>query len=147
VSGAGSGGCGGCPGGGGEGGQGGGGSIALAIYRSQVTIEASELLATFGGYGGDGGRGAQGLWGGVNGSGINGGCAGGSGGNGGNGGAGGAGAGGISVGFVWSGTMPLIDDATLTNIFHAGAAQGGTRWGSSPDRAPDGVAQDVYQTM
>jgi hypothetical protein len=42
--------------------------------------------------------------------------------------------------------MPIVDDATLRNILPTAPGQGGTHGGSSSVRAPDGVAQDVYET-
>jgi hypothetical protein len=106
--GGGGGGCGGCGGAGGPGGQGGGASIALAVVQSEVTVEASELVATDAGDAGDGGSAQEGMDGGVGGIGPLLACEGGTGGRGGKGGAGGGGAGGISVGVLWSGSEPIL---------------------------------------
>ena len=105
VSYGGSGAAGGCGGKGGSGGTAGGSSIALAIFNSKVSIEASLLSAANAGQGGDGGKGQIGQAGG---KGNSAGYYGGDGGAGGSGGGGGGGAGGISVGILWGGTTPPI---------------------------------------
>lgn len=110
--GGGGGGCGGCGGGGGAGGNGGGSSIALAVYSSTVTVNASELHATDAGNGGSGGTGQMGQLGGYKGNGVGNGCSGGKGGNGAGGGTGAGGVGGISVGVLYKGNQPTLDTGT-----------------------------------
>ena len=74
------------------------------------------------------------------------GCQGGPGGIGGNGGASGGGAGGLSVGILYSGTAPTLDDATtdaITTAEEGGAGGEGVRGNDENDttRGLDGVAQ------
>jgi hypothetical protein len=134
---------------GGPGGQGGGASVALLVFESAVTIEASELVASDAGNGGDGAPGETGqqdAGGGGDGFGVgvSAGCDGGGGGFGGNGASGGAGAGGISAGIVWSGeTEPSVDDETTIEAGDAGAGgEGGT---PGENDGVDGTAEDVVE--
>jgi hypothetical protein len=148
AGGGGSGGCGGCGGRGGPGGQGGGASIALLVFESTVTIEASELVANDGADGGDGAAGEMGqqqFGGGGDGFGVgDGGCDGGNGGIGGNGASGGGGAGGISAGVVWAGDAePVIDEETSIEVGDPG---GGGEGGTPGDNdGIDGEAEDVIE--
>ncbi len=138
--------CGGCGGGGGGPGGGGGGSIGLAVSASDVTLIASRLAATTAGKGGAGVAGQAGQPGGYGGDGASPGCNGGNGGTGGAGGAGGGGAGGVSVGVLYAGTKPSLDDATLQAI--SVAALGGSKGvGGAPglDDGTPGVAQPVVE--
>lgn len=132
--GGGSGGCGGCGGKGGGGGRGGGASIGLAALDSVITIEHSEIRSARAGDGGSGAPGQVGQGpGGAGGIGFgsNGdrGCNGGFGGPGGDGGPGGGGAGGISVGILFSGQAPVVDDenAITPGVPGASGLGGGTR--------------------
>jgi hypothetical protein len=149
AGGGGSGGCGGCGGMGGPGGQGGGASIALVVFESAVTIEASELVANDGANGGDGAEGEAGqdeAGGGGTGGGIGAtqGCSGGAGGFGGNGAPGGGGAGGVSAGIVWKGEgEPTLDEETAIQVGDPGnAGEGGT---PGENDGIDGAAEDVIE--
>jgi hypothetical protein len=145
--GGGGGGCGTCGGAGGPGGQGGGASIALLVFESSVTIEASELVA---GDAGDGGAGAEGQDGdgdnpgSFGNGGTPGGCPGGTGGLGGNGASGGGGAGGISAGIVWKGeTEPSVDDNTAIQVGDAG--EGGEGGAPGDNDGIDGEAVTIIE--
>jgi hypothetical protein len=109
-----SGACGGCGGGGGYGGKGGGSSIAIASYQSTISLDTCTLFGGAGGAGSNGGGGAGG-------NGSNG-CNGGDGGQGSGGAGGGGGAGGLSVGIVWFGTKPEVDESTTSNTHIAETA-------------------------
>ncbi len=127
LYGGGGGGCGGCGGEGASGGQGGGASIALAVFESGVTLDAScKLTAVEAGAGGNAKGGGKKQDGGDGGAGAGDwGCDGSAGGDGGKGGDSGAGAGGISVGIAYVGTEPVgAGDADITVA--ATAASAGT---------------------
>jgi hypothetical protein len=109
TGGGGGGGCGGCGGKGGAAGQGGGASIGLLISDSVVTLYESTVRTSLAGDGGAGSPGQPGQAAGTGGSGI--GCPGGRGGAGGDGAPGGGGAGGISVGVVYEGNPPNLDES------------------------------------
>jgi hypothetical protein len=135
-TGGGGGGCGGCGGSPGKGGGGGGGSIALLAHDSAVTLKASSLDTKSGGPGGVAGAGGVGSVGGEPGAGA---CLAGKGGKGADGASGSGGAGGVSIGVLFSGTAPVIDDATTIVVGGFGAKGKG---GKSPDNdGPDGVAE------
>ncbi|MBX3210117.1 MAG: hypothetical protein KF764_34115 [Labilithrix sp.] len=130
------GGCGGCGGFAGKGSGGGGASIALLVHESTVAVKASTLETKAGGAGGIAGAGGAGLSGGIAGLGQ---CLGGRGGDGANGGAGAGGAGGVSIGVLYKGTAPVLDDATTVAF---GAVGAGGKGGKSPDNdGPGGVAE------
>ena len=143
TSGGSGGGCGGCGGFAGKGSDGGGASVALLINESTVTLAASALETRGAGAGGVAGAGGLGAEGGTTAAGA---CVGGKGGNGANGGAGAGGAGGVSIGVLYKGAAPVIDDATTIVI---GALGAGGKGGKSPlNDGPDGVAEktkDVSQ--
>jgi hypothetical protein len=145
TGGGGGGGCGGCGGAGGKEGKGGGGSIALAVFESEVELQGSELIAADAG---DGGRGIAGqdgqIEGGAGGIQSPTACQGGAGGFGGKGAASGGGAGGISVGVLWTGeTAPVVDSATMTSLGMPGAKGMGGDPGTND--GIDGVAEDVLK--
>jgi hypothetical protein len=148
--GGGSGGCGGCGGRGGAGGKGGGASIGLAALRSVVTVEHSEIRA---GRAGDGGAGAPGQIGqgpgGAGGLGFgNGsdrGCNGGPGGSGGDGGPGGGGAGGISVGILYRGDAPTVDEENSITPGTAGVK--GIGGGIRGEAGVEGVAREILEIV
>ena len=143
TGGAGSGGAGGCGGIATPAGGGGGGSIALLSVSSIVVLDASSLRAGRAGTGGNGCAGQVGQQGGMGGAGYAGACSGGSGGNGGNAGPSGGGAGGISVGIVYTVTLPqLINGTSVTPGNAAFGGTGGTGGGGS---GISGVAQAVLQ--
>ncbi|MCL2779321.1 MAG: hypothetical protein FWD73_15105 [Polyangiaceae bacterium] len=165
-----SGACGGCGGAGGNGGQGGGGSIAIASFNSSITLDTCTLTV---GNGGDGGSGVVGEAGAGGGDGLANdgnnsiGCIGGNGGAGSSGGGGGGGAAGISVGIVFSGPEPQIEDATPDNptVITIGSAGNPGNGASSPKasgcatdppdlsdvcnpkRAPGGIVQDAIEKL
>jgi hypothetical protein len=128
----GSGGGGGCGGQGGKGGGYGGGSIAIiALEGTELTVEASRIVAGRGGKGGVGGTGQEGGYGNTAGQGgrllfgidMGAGCSGGTGGNGGRGGDAGGGLGGASIGIAYTSTyLRLAPDAGFDI---AGAGDGG----------------------
>ncbi len=134
AGGAGSGGgCGGCGGFGGKGGTGGGASVALFAMSSPILF-TGDLISGKGGRGGDGGDGGDGGPGGNGGAHTSGnGCNGGNGGAGGKGGGGSGGAGGLSVGVLFSGTMP-----TTTGTNTPGEPGKGGK-GTSNNDGPPGV--------
>jgi hypothetical protein len=125
------GGAGGCGGAGGEGGGGGGASIAVASLNATASFVSSDLSVDSAGDGGDGAPGQTGQpAGGAKGKGSRAACNGGEGGPGGNGAPGGGGAGGISVGVVYKGTRPVLDDATTNSIAPKDAGKPGEGPGS-----------------
>lgn len=128
TSAGGGGGCGGCGGTGGAGGAGGGASVALLQIDATTNVIATTLQAGAAGGGGSGGAGAAGAAGGAGGGGN---CTGGDGGNGGKGGAGSGGAGGISIGVLYKGTAPTLDDATTNAITIGTPGPGGTSPGNA----------------
>lgn len=114
----GAGGPGGCGGAGGAGGAGGGSSIALLVFDSAVSVEASTLVAKDAGAGGKGGNGQRGQLASASAGAPSDpaeACAGGAGGVGGSGGGGGGGAGGVSAGILYKGPAPTIDGASTTS--------------------------------
>ena len=120
------GGLGGCGGEGGQGGAGGGASVALVSRESTVNLLGCSLVTANGGNGGPGAKGGTGEYGGLGAQ-----LAASSGGTGGNGacGSGGAGGtGGISVGVLYSGSMPLNDAATSITL---GQGTGGGKGGAA----------------
>ncbi|HEY1955230.1 MAG TPA: hypothetical protein VGH28_06445 [Polyangiaceae bacterium] len=137
------GGCGGCGGAGGKGGGGGGASIGLAVSASKVTLVACDIVTLAGGAGGAGSSGQDGQLGGYAGT-ANGGCAGGVGGTGATGGAGGGGAGGSSVGVLYAGNKPAIDQATNI-VVPASPATKGAGGAAGVNDGIDGVAQATFQ--
>lgn len=147
--GGGGGGAGGCGGAGGGAGAGGGGSIAIVSNVSTITISSSKLTATNAGAGGAGAAGQVGQTpGGFHGNGAGAGCSGGNGGSGGAGGAGGGGAGGVSVGILYEGTAPTIDNATqgATTVAPSGGAKG-TGGAPGMNDGVDGVAQSMLEVQ
>ena len=144
-SGGGGGGCGGCGGAGGPGGKGGGSSIALLLFDTPLSLDATVTLTTK-----DAGKGGNGAAGqaaqpevGFNGVGAPGAppaCNGGAGGLGAAGGAGGGAAGGVSAGILWKGTSTPIVDGSTTITFGAKGAKG---TGGKSNDGIEGVAQDV----
>lgn len=144
AGGGGSGGCGGCGGMGGPGGGGGGASIALLVFESGVSLEASEIVVSDAGNGGSGAAGETGQQdagsgGNGAGAGVGQGCDGGAGGLGGPGAPGGGGAGGISAGILSGGEATIVfDDETATETGNAGAAGPGGAPGDN-----DGIAGEV----
>ena len=146
--GGGSGGCGGCGGKGGAGGKGGGASIGLGAVGSMITVEHSEIRAARAGDGGAGapgqiGQGPGGAGGLGFGSGSDRGCNGGPGGPGGDGGPGGGGAGGISVGILFKGHAPTVDDQTTITPGAPGA--NGIGGGTRGEAGVRGVARETLQ--
>jgi hypothetical protein len=117
------GGAGGCGGGRGRGGSGGGGSIAILAWDAKVVVVASLLETAAGGAGGPGGKGAAGTPG--QDPATSSGCAGGKGGSGGRGTGGGGGAGGVSIGVLYTGNAPEVDDATAVAMKLGPAGAGG----------------------
>jgi hypothetical protein len=145
TGGGGGGGCGGCGGAGGKGGEGGGGSIALAVFRSEVDLQNSELIAADAGDGGDGIAGQDGqMEGGAGGIQSPTACPGGAGGFGGKGAASGGGAGGISVGVLWTGESAPVIDGTTTTLLGMPGAKG---IGGDPgiNDGIDGVAENMLK--
>ena len=136
--GGGSGACGGCGGSKGLGGTGGGASIAIALYKSTLTLDTCTLQTGSAGKGGDGSIGQDGAAGG---QGSNtdkgGGCAGGNGGNGSGGGGGGGGAGGISVGILYSADSTLNEDGATHITPGAAGDPGGGGGNGTPSGASD----------
>jgi hypothetical protein len=142
--GGGAGGAGGCGGNYGRGGQGGGASIALLVYDSIVIVGESEVISGHGGSGGWGGEGQEGQAGGSYGLGNPQGCRAGAGARGGAGGGGGGGAGGISVGVLWNGTAPVLDQSTANAITIGTEGAAGLGGGVDNDGA-DGFAEPTYE--
>jgi len=138
------GGCGGCGGAGGNAGTGGGASIGLVSIASNVVFASCDILTVAAGNGGNGSAGQDGQLGGYAGSAVSPGCAGGVGGQGGQGGAGGGGAGGISVGAVFTGTPPTMDQSTNIVVPSAPATKG-TGGAPGVNDGIDGVAQATFQ--
>ena len=124
--------CGGCGGSGGAGAPGGGGSIALALFESDVTLVGGTFRSSQAGDGGQGGNGEDGASGGFGGSG---GCQGGDGGHGAGGGAGAGGAGGVSAPVLTFGGRLEQGDAQL--LPGGGGARGAP---GSPGKSPAGAA-------
>ncbi len=118
-----SGGTGGCGGAVGNGGLAGGSSMALVSLGANITLKHVALTAKQGGSGGKGGDGQLGGQGRMGGFGkiiFNGyACAGGAGGNGGRGGAGGGGIGGHSIGVAYTGSAPMVIEASVTTTLGA----------------------------
>ena len=141
--GGGGGGSGGCGGAGATGGKAGGSSIPLLVLNSTVVLSAGELIAGDAGSGGSGKLGQDGQPGGSGGVQVPDGCPGGKGGQGGQGGASGGAAGGISVGIVYQGAMPVTDSKTTFVTGVAGAKGSGGIPGTNDGIA--GVKKDVFQ--
>ncbi len=138
--------CGGCGGAGGKGGQGGGGSIALAVFKSTVTLDNVDLHASDAGKGGNGiaGQAAQ-TASGFAGNGTMGGCQGGAGGLGADGAASGGGAGGSSVAILWSGDTAPVQSGVMVVLGTAGAKGTGGKAGVNDGIA--GKAQNIINAM
>jgi hypothetical protein len=142
--GGGGGGAGGCGGNYGPGGQGGGASIALLVFDSVVILQDSSLISGNAGDGGWGDLGQVGQEGGEYGFENPDGCPGGQGANGGAGGGGGGGAGGISVGVLWTGAVPQLDQTTTDAITVGAEGLPGKSVGADSDGA-SGFAAAVHQ--
>jgi hypothetical protein len=127
TGGGGGGGCGGCGGQGGRAGQGGGASIGLLISHSGVALYESTVRTSLAGDGGAGSPGQPGQLAGAGGDAS--GCPGGPGGAGGAGAPGGGGAGGISVGVVYEGDPPSLDQ--FFDYMLGPAGLGGSETGTS----------------
>jgi hypothetical protein len=151
------GGSGGCGGLGGTAGNGGGASIALlSVDSMNVTLEDCAFKTGTGGSGGAGGLGQAGASGGI---GQSGGAAtqltcnaggsvpvnfaaggkGGNGGQGGQGGQGGGGGGGPSIGIVYVGTQPVVDDSVTFDLGSGGAG------GTSDAPGATGESLELYE--
>ena len=143
LRGGGSGACGGCGGKGGPGGKGGGASIALLSVNSTVALEVSTLTAANGGAGANGASGQNGQTGGLRGKGYLAGCDGGDGGTGASGAPGGGGAGGLSVGILYSGTVPTADADTKTTLGQPGVGGKGGNGAATTDDGIDGSAANT----
>jgi len=142
----GAGGAGGCGGQGGFGGAAGGSSVALLVFASEVSLEATELVTKNAKPGGFGGSGQTGQMGGFKGNNSGGACQGGNGAAGGTGGNAGGGAGGIAAGIVWSiGKEPKRDAATKITRPTAAAPAGGEGGGGAATRGIDGVHADTFE--
>jgi hypothetical protein len=144
-SGGGQGGPGGCGGQGGKGGFGGGASLALVIVNSQVVLDWPRLVTGSGGRGGEGAPGGAGQPGGPPGNAgstslaIAAGKPGAPGTAGGTGGSGGPGGGGPSIGILYMGTAPTVNNAD----FSLGVpGNGGELVGGTP--AAIGVTAQTY---
>ncbi|MBN2510449.1 MAG: hypothetical protein JXB03_09235 [Spirochaetales bacterium] len=136
----------GAPGGGGGAGagpsQGGGASIAVCSYQSDIQISDSILETGIAGNGGNGVFGQSGQYGGSGGLGAGFVATyGGNGGRGGTGGASGGAAGGISVGILYYGTIPVID----TVIYVPGSAGLGGMHANAGEDGIDGVAMQTLE--
>ena len=137
------GGAGGCGGLGGNPGTGGGSSIALASYRSGVSLAGCTLVAENGRDGGKGANGQKGQLGSANiGNPLSGGCGGALGGHGGSGGGGGGGAGGSSIGIAYQGTAPTLDGAPVADA----ATFAGVTIGSAGGKGLKGTGGPATQT-
>lgn len=136
------GGCGGCGGSGGKGGGGGGASVGLAVVASKVTLVSCDIVTVAGGAGGAGSVGQDGQLGGYAGN-ASPGCGAGVGGQGGKGGAGGGGAGGVSIGVLYTGQQPEVDQATSI-IVPSTPAPKGTGGAAGVNDGVDGVAQATF---
>lgn len=127
-----------------RGGTAGASSIAILTFGAKVTLRDSIIDV---GNGGDGGAGVAGVPGSPGDKGAvvtSGGCPGGPGGKGGTAGASGGGAGGLSVGVVYNGPAPDLDDATRAATKLGAAGKGGA--GGAPTNAgPDGVSAAVLE--
>jgi hypothetical protein len=148
-AGGGGGGAGGCGGRGGQGGKRGGSSIALVSIDATVTLIDCQLSSgqgADGGTGGDGQPGQPGGTGGIGSAGVGAACDGGNGGKGGNGGNGGGGRGGHSLGIAFTGTMPVLDDATKNAIEFEAAGLGGLGGSLNVDmnHGADGIAAKCW---
>jgi len=141
VGGGGGGGAGGCGGTGGTGGSGGGSSIGLLVFDASVTLQGCTIATANGAPGGSGAPGQAGQTGGPGGAGGLASCTGGMGGAGGNGGPGAGGSGGLSVGVLWTGTMPTVTGGSQT--FGSAGAAGANGDGSLT--AKPGTAGGVVQ--
>lgn len=148
TGGGGGGGCGGCGGRRGGGGAPGGWSVAIGVYRSDVSIEQSQLVASRGGDGGNAGNGGNGGNGG--GGGDVGACSGGPGGEGSPGTGGAGGKGGSSVAIMFTGTPPRLDGALVHNAvapragsWRIGLAGAGGRGGEGGRMKRANLANDV----
>ena len=134
-------------GGSGKGGHAGGGSLAVALYKSPVTIIDSAFHTDGGGAGGKGGNGAAGGaggWGGKGGAGYDGsgkGGKGGNGGKGGKGGGGGGGSGGVSVGIAY--TCGMGPDLQTPLSHELGWPGAGGNSGSGQGLAPGTAKGDL----
>jgi hypothetical protein len=138
------GGAGGCGGKGGGGGNGGGASVAIAVYQTTIHIVQSVLATGDGGMGGAGADGQPGQTPGGAGGTKTGGttaCNGGTGGAGGAGAPGGGGAGGITVGVLFKGSPPVVDDATTKAIIVGKKGAPGAAAGQMT--GVDGIAQPL----
>ena len=146
LYGGGGGGCGGCGGKGASGGQGGGASIALAVFQSGVTLDAScTLTAVLAGDGGNaefGGDEQEGGTGGVGAGTPVRGCKGSAGADGGLGGHSGAGAGGVSAGIAYVGAEPNGAAEANITVSATVAARGSKAVGQN---APGGVSEKSWK--
>lgn len=121
----GSGACGGCGGTPGKGGAGGGSSFAVVLVNSSLSAVDSAFTTGAGAAGGKGGAGGKGHPGGTpNYSGFSP-VLGGHGGKGGDGGSGAGGPGGLSIGVLFKGPPPILDEKTLGHITIGAAGPGG----------------------
>ena len=142
----GAGGAGGCGGEGGFGGGAGGSSVALLVFASDVTVEASDLVAKNAKPGGAGGAGQAGQLGGSRGTGSNMACNGGNGAPGGTGGHAGGGPGGIAAGIVWStGKEPKRDASSKITRPTSPAPAGGEGGGGVATKGIEGVHADIFE--